>query len=285
MKSYLAILLLLTSFNIFSQKEDKDLLMLLDSIKAIDPYQSLNSQVNELQDKNIQVNSELRYLREKNKMVEEFYIRQDLYRKIFDQLELGINPDLSQLKIFNDSKRNQSWYFDDWSLIQFPKSDNKAIIVYIEDNADSSMQESHYFDKYTIKDFGLALYNGDTILKQRYPKVFAMIQSGKIVFQILQLAPPAMMAMQIPRLQFPSDLTNNSSKSLKNKQKYANDLLNWISTDLSQAINSFDSKRDVLQDYLKIEKKAYSKASIDDKINLRIEYIEFLKKKYRMVWE
>lgn len=285
MKLYLAILLLLSTFTSFSQTEDKDILLLLDSIKSIDPYLSLNKQVNELQDKNVYAYRDLRHLREKYEELAEFYIRQDLYRKAFDEIELGIIPDQTELKLFNDSKRNQNWYFDDWSLVQFPKSDSKPIIIYIEEITDLTMQESQYLDKYPIKDLGLSLYNGDIILKQRYPKIYAMIKNGKIVFQFLRLTSPIMMAMEIPRLQFPSDLSNNSNKSLKSKQKYANDLLTWISNDLSRAMISIDSKSDVLGDYIKIEKKAYSKPTIDEKITLRLEYIEFVKKKFKMAWE
>ena len=49
-------------------------------------------------------------------------------------------------------------------------------------------------------------------------------------------------------------------------------------------MRDIDPYRDVLGDYMKIEKKAYKKATIDEQITLRIEYIEFLKKKYRMTW-
>jgi hypothetical protein len=281
MKLYLAIILLLSSITTFSQTEDQDLLKLLDSVKAIDPIESLNSQVIELDYKNQKAYSDLRELQQEYNMLVEFYMRQNLYRKIVDQLELGITPDTSELEPFSASKRLENLYLDNWSLIQIPPSGSTLpITIYI----DSGIDFNPYFSGYNTKDFGSALTMGDAILKKLYPKVYDMIKSGKIIFQYKPLTPPIMMFMGVPGLHFPSDLSNNQNKSLKSKQKYADILLNWISTDLSKAMQDVDPERDVLGDYMKIEKKAYKKATIDEKITLRIEYIEFLKKKYRMTW-
>ncbi|QKJ63772.1 hypothetical protein [Flavobacterium sp. M31R6] len=282
MKLYLAIILLLSSIATFSQTEDQDLLKLLDSVKAIDPIESLNSQLIELDLQKTQANIDLFALRQDYNMLLEFYVRQDLYRKIVDQLELGINPDQSELEPFNSSPgRVKELYLGNWSLVQIPPAGSTLpITIYI----DSSLGGNPYFWYYPTKDFGLALSKEDAMLKKVYPKVFDMIKNGKIIFQYKPLAPQIVMAMHLPGLHFPSDLSNNSNKSLKSKQKYADVLLDWISNDLSHAMESIDPSRDVLGDYMKIEKKAYKKATIDEKITLRIEYIEFLKKKYRMTW-
>jgi hypothetical protein len=282
MKLYLALILLLSSLVTFSQTEDKDLLLLLDSIKAIDPIASLNSQLIELDEKYTQANIERFAMDQEYNMLVEFYMRQDLYRKIVDQLELGIKLNQSTLKPAYSSKRFYNFYSGNRSLIQIPPSGSTLpITIYI----DSPQGSNEFFGDYPANDFGLALSRGDTVLKKVYPKVYNMIKSGKIIFQYESLAPQIMRAMHVPGLHFPSDLSNNSNKSLKSKQNYADVLLDWISTDLSRAMRSIDPYRDVLGDYMKIEKKAYKKATIDEKINLRIEYIEFLKKKYRMTWE
>jgi len=100
MKLYLALFLLFSSLFTFSQSDDKDVLNLLDSINAIDPVENLTYRVNDLayELSNVQIN--LRDLIEEYKMLEEFSLRQILYRKIFDQLEFGITPDTSELKSF-----------------------------------------------------------------------------------------------------------------------------------------------------------------------------------------
>jgi hypothetical protein len=282
MKLYLALILLLSSLVTFSQTEDKDLLLLLDSIKAIDPIESLNSQLIELDEKYTQANIERFAMDQEYNMLVEFYMRQDLYRKIVDQLELGIKLDQSTLKPTYSSKRVYNFYSGNRSLIQIPPSGSTLpITIYI----DSPQGSNEFFGDYPTNDFGLALSKGDTVLKKVYPKVYNMIKSGKIIFQYESLAPQIMRAMHVPGLHFPSDLSNNSNKSLKSKQNYADVLLDWISTDLSRAMRSIDPYRDVLGDYKKIEQKAYKKATIDEKITLRIEYIEFLKKKYRMTWD
>jgi hypothetical protein len=241
----------------------------------------LNSQLIELDEKNGQANIERFAMDQEFNMLIEFYVRQDLYRKIVDQLELGIMPDQSKLKPTYSSKRFNNFYSGNRSLIEIPPSGSTLpITIYI----DSPQGSNEFFEGYPTNDFGLALSKGDTILKKMYPKVYDMIKSGKIIFSYESLAPLIMRAMHVPNLHFPSDVSNNANKSLKSKQKYADVLLDWISTDLSQAMRSIDSNRDVLGDYMKIEKKAYKKATIDEQITLRIEYIEFLKKKYRMTW-
>lgn len=280
MKLYLALILLLSSLVTFSQTEDKDLLLLLDSIKAIDPIVSLNSQLIELDEKYTRANIERFAMDQEFSMLMEFYIRQDLYRKIVDQLELGIMPDQSKLYTYS-SKRFYNFYSGNKPLIQIPPSGSTLpITIYI----DSAQDSYEFFEGYPTNDFGSALSRGDTILKKVYPKVYDMIKSGKIIFSHESLAPQIMKAMHLPSLHFPSDVSNNANKSLKSKQKYADVLLDWISTDLSRAMRDIDPYRDVLGDYIKIEKKAYKKATIDEQIALRIEYIEFLKKKYRMTW-
>jgi hypothetical protein len=280
MKLYLALILLLSSLVTFSQTEDKDLLLLLDSIKAIDPIESLNSQLIELDDKYTRANIERFALDQEFSMLMEFYIRQDLYRKIVDQLELGIMPDQSKLYTYS-SKRFYNFYTGNRPLIQIPPSGSTLpITIYI----DFSQEPNEFFEGYPTDDFGSALRRGDTILKKVYPKVYDMIKKGKIIFSYESLAPQIARAMHVPGLHFPSDSSNNKKKTLESKQKYADDLTAWMSTDLSMAMRSVDPKINVLEDYMKIEKKVYSKPTIDEKINLRIKYIEFLKKKYRMTW-
>ncbi|VXB93842.1 conserved exported hypothetical protein [Flavobacterium sp. 9R] len=282
MKLYLVLFLLLSSLVTFSQSDDKDVLNLLDSIKAIDPVESLNSQVNQLTYEIGKAQGDLRNLTQEYKMLEEFCVRQYLYRKIVDQLEFGVTPDTSELDPFITSKMRNVWLVDDWSLIEIPPTGtNFPITIFI----DSSNDMNPYFNDFPVKDFGLSMYNGDAILKKAYPNIFKKIKSGKIVFKFKQLAPMFLQFMGVPKLQFPSDLSNTKKKSLESKQKYADELLDWISSALSGAMKSVGYTSDVLGDYMKIEKKAYTKPTIDEKITLRIQYIQFLKKKYDMVWK
>ena len=282
MKLYLVILLMLSSFITFSQSDDKDVLKLLDSIKAFDPIENLNSQVNELSFELAKYQGDFRNLTQEYKMLEEFSLRQFLYRKILDQLESGAIPNLSEFEPFIASKMRSVWGVENWSLFEITPSGNSLpITIFI----DSSSDMNPYFNGFPVRDLGLSLYNGDAILKKLFPNVFRKIQSGKIVFKFKQLAPMILQFMGVPRLQFPTNLNNSSSKSLEAKHKYADELLEWISSALSGAMRSVGYTSDVLGDYMKIEKKAYTKPTIDQKIALRIQYIQFLKKKYDMVWK
>jgi hypothetical protein len=282
MKLYLALFLLFSSLFTFSQSDDKNVLNLLDSIKAIDPVESLNSQVNDLAYEIGKAQGDLRNLTQNRKMLEEFSLRQLLYRKIFDQLEVGITPDISEFEPFIASKMRNVWGVDHWSLIDIPPSGSTLpITIYL----DSSNVFNPYSIDFPAKDFGLALYSGDTILKKIYPKVYDRIKSGKIIFEFKQLAPMVLQFMGVPRLQFPSNLSNTKRRSPESKQKYADELLDWIGNNLSSAMRSVEYSADVLGDYMKIEKKAYKKPTIDEKIALRIQYIQFLKKKHDLAWK
>lgn len=273
---------MLSSFITFSQSDDKDVLKLLDSIKAFDPIENLNSQVNELSFELAKYQGDFRNLTQEYKMLEEFSLRQFLYRKILDQLESGAIPNLSEFEPFIASKMRSVWGVENWSLFEITPSGNSLpITIFI----DSSSDMNPYFNDFPVRDLGLSLYNGDAILKKLFPNVFRKIQSGKIVFKFKQLAPMILQFMGVPRLQFPTNLNNSSSKSLEAKHKYADELLEWISSALSGAMRSVGYTSDVLGDYMKIEKKAYTKPTIDQKIALRIQYIQFLKKKYDMVWK
>jgi hypothetical protein len=282
MKLYLVLFLLLSSYVTFSQSNEKEVLKLLDSIKAIDPIEDLNVQVNQLTSEIRKTQGNLRSLTQEYKMFEEFCVRQYVYRIIVDALESGITPDTSEIEPFIAKKNHDEWIVDNWSLIEMPSSGSTLpIVIFIDSNDDINPNASDF----PIKDFGVALYSGDAILKKVYPNVFNKIKDGKIVFKFKRLSPLRLLFMGVPKLQFPSDLSSSKKKSLESKQKYADELLDWISSVLSDAMKSVGYTSDVLGDYMKIEKKAYTKPTIDEKITLRIQYIQFLKKKYDMTWK
>jgi len=154
------------------------------------------------------------------------------------------------------------------------------ITIYV----DSFNDDNPHFN-FPAKDFGFAIYSGDTILKKIYPKVYKRIKSGTIIFKFKHLTPTVFQFMSVPKLQFPSDLSSTKRRSLESKQKYADELLNWIASNLKEAMKYVEYSADVLGDYMKIEKKAYTKPTIDEKIALRIQYIQFLTKKYDKAWK
>ena len=286
MKLRVFIPFLLTSFITFSQQEQKEMINLFDSIQAIEPYEQLYSQINSLSFEKKNQQNELQQLRENYQTLKEFFFRQVLYRKVFDQLELGIIPDSLEIETYLNSAKNGNWIQYDWTLFEIPKLNSKApIIIFVDANSDAIVKEYSIFKGYPFTDFGLAFYKEDTLLIKQYPKVAAMIKTGKIVFSMQSLEAPTLDKMQIMMLEFPSQLFRNTNKSITSKNMLADNLLSWISDQAAPVIKRYYPKGDIVANYLKLEKEKLANASIDKKIGLRIKFIEFLKIKYPKLWK
>jgi hypothetical protein len=286
MKLYVLIPFLFTSIIVFSQHERKETLTLFDSIMAIEPYEQLYSKINTLQLQNEQQRDEFTRLNDDYTKLKEYLFRQDLYKKVFDQLELGIIPDSLELQNYFRPIDNNFWIYGDWTLFDIPKPDSKSpIIIFIDPEIDADLRSSPGFKRYPFNDFGLSFYNGDTILEKRYPKVAALIKKGEIVFNVRSFAPSVIAYMQSPKLQFPSQLFINSNRSLKSRKIVAANLLSFISDQANFMIKNYDKKDNVVPSYLKLENEKLASASIDEKIDMRIKFVEFLKIKYAELWE
>jgi len=205
---------------------------------------------------------------------------------VFDQMELGITPDSLQIQNYFRPEDKKYWMYVDWTLFDIPKPDSKSpIIIFIDPEIDADLKGSPAFNGYPFKDFGLSFYKGDTLLKKRYPKVTALIKKGEIVFNLRSFAPPVYAAMQSPRLKFPSQLFKNSDKSFESKKIVAAKLLSFISDQADSVMKYNNIKDNVVPSYLKLEDQKLANASIDEKINMRLKFIEFLKIKYTEIWE
>jgi hypothetical protein len=288
MKKYLAIPLLLFSFVTFSQTDDKEMLSLMDSIKAVDPYESLYAEINELYVKEKNHADEIHHFKEQEVELKEFFFRQILYRNVFDQLELGISPDTLELKKYRNVSiyGDAFWIPDDWSLFEFPKPDSKSpIIIFYDPGTNARLNDSQILKGYPFSDFGIAFKNEDPVLKKRYPKVYAMIKNGKLIFSPKSFATPPILAMQALKLEFPSSLFSNRDKSPQSRQILADNLLIWIS-DVAAPVLSHDyTTENLVSAYLKVEKEKLKKGNVEDKIELRMKFIEYLRKKYNAIWK
>jgi len=283
MKKYLVILLLLFSFISFSQTEDKEVLNLMDSIQAVNPYENLYAEINKLQAKERDDASIKLDLENQKAELNNFFFRQILYRKIFDQLELGITPDTLELEKYNHPIDNANFYWStaDWRLLKIPETGSKyPIVIFYDPETNTKLNDSQTLKGYPFSDFGIAFKNGDPVLKTRYPKVYAMIQSGKIVFSIKSFETPSIVAMQAIKLEFPSNLFSNTDKSLQSRQKLADNLLSWISDVAAPVLNKDYTTENLVSSYLKVEKEKLKKGTVEDKIELRMKFIEYLRKKY-----
>jgi hypothetical protein len=279
MKVWIVAFLFLSSVPLYSQTKDNDLRSLLDSINAFDPMENLYSQINVLEYANSQQYLKLRTVKRQLNLLGEFCIRQAVYKKIFDQLELGLMPDKVEVEPWVSLNKYDVGSYDQWSLFEAPPLGRSwPITIYLNEST------NYDHEQYPVEDIGLALRQEDPILKKRYPTLFKMIKKGKVVFQMKPLTPMSLLESNIAKLRFPSYSPKVILNTAQHKQNYADDLLEWISKNLSPAIKRVEISRDVVADYMKIEKKAYRAPTIDEKINLRIRYIEFLKKKYSMLW-
>lgn len=286
MKSYVLIAFLFTSLIALSQHEKKEVLSLFDSIMAIEPYEQLYTKINTLQLENKQERDQFIRLNDDHTKLKEYFFRQDLYKKVFDQLELGITPDSLQLQNYFRPVDKKYWMHVNWTLFDIPKPDSKSpLIIFIDPEIDAALKGSPTFNGYPFKDFGLSFYNDDTLLKKRYPKVTALIKKGDIVFNVRSFAPPVYAYMQSPLLQFPSQLFINNNKSLESKKIVAAKLLSFIADQAGFVIKKNDRKDNVVPSYMKLEDQKLANASIDEKIDMRIKFIEFLKIKYVELWE
>lgn len=279
MKSYLVIPLLLFSFISFSQTDDKKILSLMDSIETIQPYERLYVQNTELSAENQRYFLKSMHLRQNEAELKEFFFRQILYRKIFDQLELGIIPDQLELENYNMPGDQEQWIDVYWKLFEIPKSDSKSpIIVFIDPDIDILLKESSAFKNYPFNDIGLAFKNGDAVLKKRYPKVYAMIKNRRIIFKDSNFETPLITAMQAPKLEFPSQLFAKTNRSPESRQKLAIDLLSWISNDA----RNYDVTGNLVPVYLKkVEKERLNNATVEQQINYRTKFIEYIIETYK----
>jgi hypothetical protein len=287
MKTYLAILLL-SSFIAFSQTDDKELLSLMDSIKAVDPYENLYTEINELYEKEKKHADEIHHFKEQEVELKEFFFRQILYREVFDQLELGITPDTLKLKKYRYTSNfgDVYWINEDWSLFEFPKPDSKSpIIVFYDPATNTRLNDSQILKGYPFDDFGIAFKNEDPVLIKRYPKVYAMFKSDKLIFSYKSFATPPILAMQALKLEFPSSFFSNRDKSNKSRQILADNLLSWISDVAAPVLSHEYTTENLVSAYLKVEKEKLKKGSVEDKIELRLKFIEYLRKKYNAIWK
>ena len=283
MKKYLVILLLLFSFISFSQTEDKEVLNLMDSIQAVNPYENLYAEINKLQAKERDDASIKLDLENQKAELNNFFFRQILYRKIFDQLELGITLDPLELEKYSHPIDNANFFWPtaDWRLLKIPETGSKyPIVIFYDPETNTKLNDSQTLKGYPFSDFAIAFINGDAVLKKRYPKVYAMIQSGKIVFSIKSFETPSIVAMQAIKLEFPSNLFSNTDKSLQSRQKLADNLLSWISDVAAPVLNKDYTTENLVSSYLKVEKEKLKKGTVEDKIELRMKFIEYLRKKY-----
>lgn len=289
MKLSLVISLLLSSIISFSQTENKEILSLIDSIKAVDPYENLYAEINELYAKEKNLAEQINVYKEQSVELKEFLFRQIIYRKVFDDLEIGIIPDTLELKkyySFSANDNNAYLMKSDRILFVFPKSDSKSpITVYYDPSTNSRLQNSEILKGYPFSDFGLAFKNDDPVLKKIYPKVYAMIKSGKIIFSDKWFETEPVQAMQALKLEFPSIYFANTNKSLQSRQKLADNLLHWISDVAAPVLKREYTTENMVTAYLKIEKEKLKKATVDDKIELRMQFIEYLRKKYNAIWK
>ncbi|MDR6844252.1 hypothetical protein [Flavobacterium granuli] len=287
MKLKLTIVLLLFSVITYSQTKNKEVINLFDSIKSIDPYGELYSQIDRLEEEKNQIYQKGLILKQKNKVLKEFYLRQDIYRKVFDKLELGITPNQSEFAYdsYNVPGDEGNWLMVDWQLFEFTNSTDKyPTIVYYQPATDYEANGLLSSGGYPFKDFGLAFFEGDTILKKRYPYVHSMIKKGKIIFKPQSFIFPLITMAQAPKLKFPTHLFAHTNKSTVSKEKLAHDLLSWLTYIVEPAIRNSNLKGDIVADYLKMEDEKLVNPTIDDKIQSRIKFIEYLKKNYQSLW-
>lgn len=288
MKLYL-LTALLSSFIALSQAEDKEMLLLMDSIKAVDPYESLYTEISELYAKEKNLAETINVYKEQSVELKEFLFRQILYRKVFDDLELGITPDTLELKKYYSfcTNSNDSYLMkSDSNLFVFPISASKSpIIVYYDSGTNGKLKNSEILKGYPFSDFGIAFKNEDPIIIKMYPKVYAMMKSGKIIFSYKEFQTQPIQAMQALKLEFPSRLFTNTDKSLQSRQKLADNLLSWISYEAAPVLSHEYTTENLVTAYLKIEKEKLNKATLDDKIELRMKFIEYLRKKYNAIWK
>jgi hypothetical protein len=88
----------------FSQHERKETLTPFDSIMAIELHEQYSKLTPTIQ--NEQQRDEFTRLNDDYTKLKEYLFRQDLYKKVFDQLELGIIPDSLELNYFRPIDNN-----------------------------------------------------------------------------------------------------------------------------------------------------------------------------------
>jgi hypothetical protein len=211
-----------------------------------------------------------------------FFFRQYLYRKVFDQLELGIIPDPLELEKNIKLHNQQSLNNANWKPFEISQFNNELLVVVFVDPGLRNLPL--IFDDYS-KDICLAFRNEETILKKLYPKLYKMIENNKLLFTKGPLPEYLVSAMQVPKLEFPSKLFANTNKSLEIRQKLAVNLLSWISNEVTPVVRYYDISGDIVNSYLKIEKIKLKQATVDQKIDLRIKFIEYLRKNYKILWK
>lgn len=283
MKTTLCLLALFHSIFSFSQTKEIPMLDLLANINATNSYANLYSKI-EKQTYTIERQSEaIAALQEKQSELNAFFYRQFLYRKVFDQLELGMSLEALEFKKYTLERNGMGSYSKDWKPFQISTTNfNLPVIIFLDPFGYPLDEPYSKLEGFT--DICLLFKNGNPELEKRYPKVFAKIRAGAIIFEDAAIEKYNLAAMQIPKLEFPSQFFVDTNNTLASRQKLAENLLSWIKEIVAPALSNYDETTTIVPAFLKIENEKFKKATVDQKIDFRIKFIEYLKKKYQMLW-
>ena len=276
MRLFLLTVCLVSAFTVFSQPKGKITLSLPDSFREIDIADNLYKEINSLEDDTKRLEDDAKTQMRNYNNLEEFCMRQNVYRSFFDKLELGGKPGSDSLSFY--------YKIIYGPLFNIPDSGKGFPVTVYYQSADTTKFSA--WEERIHSDFANHFLAKDTLLLARYPRVYNMWKQEMIVFESAELGAPVLQPLQVPKFVFPAFYAANNTTDAK--KALADQLLTYISQSAPELISSFkrqgyDVDGDIIEEYVKLEQQKYAKATLDEKIGLRrkfIEYLKMLSKKY-----
>lgn len=269
MRLFCLVLLIISATHVFSQTDDKSMQRLFDSLNTIHLTDNLYNQISYLKQKD---SSNAHDIYQQSKIIE-YYVRQNVYRDLFDKIESGQMPQEDSLTAYY-----HTLFYDSLFRISDLNSGYPIIIFLSSDTVKIPYGEEGWIPAYG-GDFAQRMAEMDASLAKIYPRVFEMLLNGSIQFQYSGYFNPV--GSEVPKFNFPTFYLKDNT--LIAKKALANDLLEFIydaENILRRFSDSYGFDGNLVPEYLKLEQKKFSKATIDAKIEFRRKFIEYLKQQY-----